>query len=72
MENPHLWFEIVPPTGEYGIRGSTPAEKTGIKIEGSSKWLTLIQNADVESKKKYLKKPKSVSALELRANEAKN
>ena len=43
IENPHLWFEIVPLTGEYEIRGSTPAEKTGIKIEGSNKWLTLIR-----------------------------
>jgi hypothetical protein len=28
-----------------GLRGQTPAEKAGIKVEGENKWLTLIQNA---------------------------
>jgi len=28
-----------------GIDGKTPSEKAGIKIEGSNKWITLIQNA---------------------------
>ena len=28
-----------------GLDGQTPAEKCGIKIEGSNKWITLIQNA---------------------------
>jgi putative transposase len=28
-----------------GLKGQTPAEKCGIKIEGENKWLTLIQNA---------------------------
>jgi len=28
-----------------GLDGKTPAEACGIKIEGSNKWLTLIQNA---------------------------
>ena len=27
------------------LEGATPAEKCGIKIEGSNKWITLIQNA---------------------------
>jgi len=27
------------------LRGKTPAEKAGIKIEGENKWLTVIQNA---------------------------
>ena len=29
------------------LEGKTPAEVSGIKIEGSSKWITLIQNAQV-------------------------
>jgi putative transposase len=28
-----------------GLGGATPAEKTGIKVEGDDKWLTIIQNA---------------------------
>lgn len=28
-----------------GLKGKTPAEACGIKIEGNNKWLTLIQNA---------------------------
>jgi len=28
-----------------GLKGKTPAEVAGIKVEGSNKWLTLIQNA---------------------------
>jgi len=28
-----------------GLKGKTPAEACGIKIEGSNKWITLIQNA---------------------------
>lgn len=28
-----------------GLNGDTPAERAGIKVEGSNKWLTLIQNA---------------------------
>lgn len=27
------------------LQGMTPADKCGIKVEGSNKWLTLIQNA---------------------------
>ena len=27
------------------LKGKTPAEVAGIKIEGENKWLTLIQNA---------------------------
>jgi hypothetical protein len=27
------------------LEGQTPADKAGIKIEGSNKWRTLIQNA---------------------------
>lgn len=27
------------------IEGKTPAEASGIKIEGDNKWITLIQNA---------------------------
>jgi transposase-like protein len=29
-----------------GLKGKTPAEVCGIKVEGENKWLTLIQNAD--------------------------
>ncbi len=28
-----------------GLKGKTPAEACGIKIEGDNKWITLIQNA---------------------------
>jgi hypothetical protein len=28
-----------------GLDGKTPAEAAGIQIEGSNKWLTIIQNA---------------------------
>jgi hypothetical protein len=28
-----------------GLKCKTPAEATGIKIEGKNKWLTIIQNA---------------------------
>ena len=28
-----------------GLEGKTPAEVAGIKVEGSNKWITLIQNA---------------------------
>ena len=28
-----------------GLNGETPAERAGIKVEGSDRWLTLIQNA---------------------------
>jgi len=27
------------------LKGETPADRAGIKVEGSDKWLTLIQNA---------------------------
>jgi transposase-like protein len=33
------------------LKGKTPAEKAGIKIEGGDKWLTLIQNAQVRKNK---------------------
>lgn len=32
--------------GHKGLNGKTPAEVCGITIEGSNKWLTLIQNAN--------------------------
>jgi putative transposase len=33
-----------------GLEGKTPAEASGIIIEGSNKWLTLIQNAKESEK----------------------
>jgi putative transposase len=30
-----------------GLDGKTPAEESGINVEGSNKWLTLIQNASM-------------------------
>ncbi len=39
------------------LEGSTPAEKAGIKIEGSNKWLTLIQNAKVSEQQKPKNRP---------------
>jgi len=32
------------------LKGETPADKAGIKVEGSDKWLTLIQNASLPTK----------------------
>jgi putative transposase len=29
-----------------GLKGKTPAEASGIKVEGKNKWITLIQNAE--------------------------
>ena len=31
-----------------GLNGNTPADRAGIRVEGSDKWLTLIQNASRE------------------------
>lgn len=33
-----------------GLKGKTPAEMAGIKVEGDDKWLTLIQNASQQTK----------------------
>jgi hypothetical protein len=33
-----------------GLNGQTPAERCGIKIWGNDKWLTLIQNAEKNTK----------------------
>ena len=32
-----------------GLNGMTPAEKSGILIQGEDKWKTLIQNASIKS-----------------------
>lgn len=32
--------------GHMGIDGKTPAESSGVKVEGDNKWITLIQNAN--------------------------
>jgi len=34
--------------GHTALNGKTPSEKAEIKVEGSNKWLTLIQNASKE------------------------
>jgi putative transposase len=36
-----------------GLDGKTPAEASGIKIEGENKWITLIQNAERHGKATY-------------------
>lgn len=33
-----------------GMKGETPLEAAGIKIEGENKWITIIQNASKDSK----------------------
>lgn len=33
------------------LEGKTPSEKAGIKVEGLNKWITLIENATVQSRK---------------------
>ena len=33
-----------------GLNGETPAERCGIKIEVENKWLTIIQNAEKNTK----------------------
>jgi transposase-like protein len=35
-----------------GLDGKTPAEVAGINVEGENKWLTLIQNASADERKK--------------------
>ena len=30
-----------------GLEGKTPADVSGIKIEGENKWITLVQNAKI-------------------------
>ena len=32
-------------SSNYRLEGKTPAEACGIRIEGTNKWITLIQNA---------------------------
>jgi putative transposase len=32
-----------------GLEGKTPAEAAGIKVEGQNKWITVIQNADLQN-----------------------
>ncbi|MGH2639045.1 MAG: IS6 family transposase [Rhabdochlamydiaceae bacterium] len=36
-----------------GLKGQTPAEASGIKVEGQNKWITLIQNAKVNSSTEF-------------------
>ncbi len=36
--------------GHQGLKGKTPAEACGIKVEGENKWITLIQNASHQPK----------------------
>ena len=36
--------------GHMGINGDTPSERAGIKVEGLNKWITIIQNANKNSK----------------------
>jgi len=33
------------------LNGETPAEKTGIQLKGQNKWLTIIQNANLNINK---------------------
>ncbi|MGZ7049913.1 MAG: hypothetical protein ACXVHO_07900 [Methanobacterium sp.] len=35
-----------------GLKGKTPAEACGIKVEGENKWVTLIQNASLSEHQK--------------------
>jgi hypothetical protein len=35
-----------------GLRGKTPAEAAGIKIEGGNPWVTVIQNASAAKRKR--------------------
>ena len=37
------------------LKGKTPAEACGIEIEGSNKWITLIQNASLLPLKENIK-----------------
>jgi transposase-like protein len=40
--------------GHEGLKGRTPSEACGIKIEGKNKWLTLIQNASQKGRKELV------------------
>lgn len=33
-----------------GLNGQTPADKAGIEVKGTDKWMTIIQNASKHSK----------------------
>ena len=38
-----LYHNFVRP--HEGLKGDTPADRAGIRIEGQNKWMTIIQNA---------------------------
>jgi hypothetical protein len=42
-----------------GLDGQTPAERCGIKVEGDDRWLTLIQNAERNTKRLIIIKQKA-------------
>jgi hypothetical protein len=41
-----------------GLKGKTPAEAAGIKVEGGNPWLTVIQNASYSESKHRLSREK--------------
>ncbi len=36
-----------------GLKGKTPVEACGIKVEGDNKWITLIQNASTARRDRF-------------------
>ena len=38
------------------LKGKTPSEAAGIKVEGENKWLTIIQNASKPTKPEFIHK----------------
>lgn len=42
------------------LRGQTPADLCGIKVEGENKWKTLIQNAKKNSSTEFIQREKLV------------
>jgi hypothetical protein len=46
-----IYHNYIPP--HQALKGKTPAEVAGIKVEGENRWLTLIQNAGQSENAKH-------------------
>jgi transposase-like protein len=49
LEGYQIFHNYIRP--HQALNGRTPSEAAGIKIEGENRWLTIIQNAELESRK---------------------
>jgi len=48
LEGLQVYHNFVRP--HEALKGQTPSERAGIKIEGQNRWITIIQNAELESR----------------------